>query len=218
MFQELFENYVFQKEKARSYGFKEEVGEYHYQKEILAGAFLLTVVFRDGQMQFQVWDQETKDEYVQVKMEHLKGSFVSKVRELCYECLLEIRSTCFKRQSDLSSQSQRLLNAVAKKYGDGIEHIFKQSPHTGVLRHPENKKWYGVFMKIDYSKLDPKRKGFVEVLNLKQEKVSGFRCLTGVYPAFHMNKQYWISLVLDQTLTDETILNMIDESWRLTRK
>ena len=40
----------------------------------------------------------------------------------------------------------------------------------------------------------------------------------GIYPAFHMNKRYWISVALDDTLSDEEVLKLIEKSWNLTLK
>ena len=43
----------------------------------------------------------------------------------------------------------------------------------GIFRNYKNGKWYGVIMNIDYSKLDSKRRGEVEIIDLKlgKEKV-----------------------------------------------
>lgn len=218
MFQELFDKYLINADRAEAYGFKVKNGVYHYQEEILEGEFLLTVAFTDGQLQFQVWDQEMGDEYIQMQMEQMQGEFVGQVREACQQVLLDIRAACFDAQGYLSDQTQRMLNYVAERYGDHVEYLWERSPDAGAIRHPENKKWYGVFMTIDYGKLDAKRTGAVEVLNLKQENVPSLLAETGIYPAFHMNKKYWVSLVLDNSLADDTIKTMIDESWKLTKK
>lgn len=37
-----------------------------------------------------------------------------------------------------------------------------------------------------------------------------------VFPAYHMNHRYWISAVLDDRLSDDTIMKMIGESFVLT--
>ena len=37
-----------------------------------------------------------------------------------------------------------------------------------------------------------------------------------VIPAYHMNKAYWNTIVLDGTVPAEEIQNMLAESWRLT--
>ena len=42
------------------------------------------------------------------------------------------------------------------------------------------------------------------------------RQIPGIYPAYHMNHKTWISVVLDETLPDEKILELIDTSYQLT--
>lgn len=38
-----------------------------------------------------------------------------------------------------------------------------------------------------------------------------------VRPAYHMNKEHWVSIALDGTMADEEILRLIGDSYRLTR-
>ena len=56
----------------------------------------------------------------------------------------------------------------------------------------------------------------VEVINVKvdQDRIKGYLSRTGIYEAFHMNKKCWGSIILDDTLPDETIQGMIDDSTR----
>ena len=37
-----------------------------------------------------------------------------------------------------------------------------------------------------------------------------------VVPAYHMNKEHWISVILDGTMTDEEIKPLIEDSFLLT--
>ena len=52
-------------------------------------------------------------------------------------------------------------------------------------------------------KLDLTRRG--EVLNIN-----------GVIPAYHMNHKQWISVLLDETVPDETVMELVDDSRRVT--
>ena len=45
--------------------------------------------------------------------------------------------------------------------------------------------------------------GKIEVLNVKSDQVAQFIQQKGIYPAFHMNKKYWVSIPLDGTIADE---------------
>ena len=62
------------------------------------------------------------------------------------------------------------------------------------------------------------RSGLVEAVNLKHNQVADLLSQKGIYPAFHMNKRYWISLALDDSLSDDEILDLLEISWNLTLK
>lgn len=64
-----------------------------------------------------------------------------------------------------------------------------------------------------------KSKESVDVINLKiqPEQGAALHQIPGIYPAYHMNHKTWISIVLDESLPDEKIMALIDESYQLTK-
>ena len=172
----------------------------------------------DKEISFHVYDQETGDLYPQVHMESMRGSFVGAVREACLEVLYQIRKSCFDVQDFICPQTERVMAIVQEKYGNQLEYLWEKSPDTAVLRHESNQKWYVVLMKIPWDRLDKGREGLVEVVNLKHDHVADLLSQKGIYPAFHMTKRYWISVPLDDTFTDEKVLELFEISWDLTRK
>ena len=187
------------------------------------GDFLLQLKLQGDKLDYQVFDQETDDEYVQVKMEAMTGEFVGQVREACQEIFLTIRANCFEEIGFLYEQSSRLQEYVAKTYGGRLEYLWENSSkngnlHAGVFRHQDTKKWYGIFMTIDWSKFENGKTGQIEVLNVKNNQVADLLKKAGIYPEFHMNKKYWLSLPLDDTLTDTELFSLLDKSFELTQK
>ena len=215
---EIFKSYQFNQEKAYAYGFVESSGVWTYSCQILQGDFVMTVSVVDGNLSFQVFDQETGDLYPQVHMESMRGSFVGSVREVCLEILYQIRKVCFDVQDYIFPQTKRIMAQVQEKYGNQLEFLWEKSPDTAVLRHEGNKKWYAVLMRIPWDRLEKGREGLVEAVNLKHDQVADLLSKKGIYPAFHMNKRYWISVVLDDTLSDEEVLELIEKSWNFTSK
>ena len=215
---EIFKAYQFNSKKAKEYGFVENQGVWTYNSTILQGDFLMMLTVKDGDLNFKVYDQETGDLYPQVHMESMRGTFVGSVREACLEVLYGIRKACFEVQDYIYPQTKRIMTRVQEKYEKQLEYIWEKSPDTAVLRHDDNQKWYAVLMKISWEKLDKSREGQVEVVNLKHDQVADLLVEKGIYPAFHMNKRYWISLPLDDTLSDEEVLELIERSWNLTIK
>ena len=215
---EIVGDYQFNQEKARAYGFVEDQGIWIYSSTIMQGDFLMRITVEDSDLMFQVFDQETGDLYPQVHMESMRGTFVGTVREACLEVLYEIRKACFDVQGFLCPQTKRIMAVVQEKYGNQLEYLWEKSPDTAVLRHEDNQKWYAVLMRISWDKLEKGREGLVEAVNLKHDQVSDLLVKKGIYPAFHMNKRYWISVPLDDSSSDEEVLELIEKSWNLTLK
>ena len=215
---EIFKSYQFNKEKARYYGFVENGEVWNYSCQILQGDFSMTASITPDNVSFQVFDQETGDLYPQVHMESMHGSFVASVREACLEILYQIRKACFEVQDFICPQTKRIMIQVQEKYGNQLEYLWEKSPDTAVLRHEGNQKWYAVLMRIPWDKLEKGREGLVEAVNIKHDQVAHLLSKKGIYPAFHMNKRYWISVAFDDTLSDEIVLELIEKSWNLTSK
>ena len=215
---EIFKSYQFNQEKARAYGFVESGGVWTNSFTILQSDFVMTISITTDNVSFQVFDQETGELCPQVHMESFKGSFVASVREACLEILYQIRKACFEVQDFICPQTKRIMVQVQEKYGNQLEYLWEKSPDTAVLRHEGNQKWYAVLMKISWDKLEKGREGLVEAVNLKHDQVADLLLKKGIYPAFHMNKRYWISVPLDDTLSDEEVLELMEKSWNLITK
>ena len=215
---EIFKSYQFNQEKARVYGFIENEGVWTYSILILNSDFVMNVSITTDNVSFQVFDQETGDLYPQVHMESMRGSFVGSVREACLEILYQIRKACFDVQDFICPQTKRIMAQVQEKHSNQLEYLWEKSPDTAVLRHEDSQKWYAVLMRIPWDRLDKGREGLVEAVNLKNNQVADLLSQKGIYPAFHMNKRYWISLALDDSLSDNEVLDLLEISWNLTLK
>ena len=81
-----------------------------------------------------------------------------------------------------------------------------------------NKKWFAVIMEIPKSKIGLNDDGLVNVVNLKCDPllVGSLRSEPGIFPAYHMNKDKWLSVALDGSADDEQIKMLLDMSFELT--
>ena len=113
---------------------------------------------------------------------------------------------------------------MIKKYGDEPEFLWKTTPGTGVFRNPATKKWYLAILDIDRSKIQEKikenEKGLVEIalIKLNPDKVQELIKQEHFYQGYHMNKKYWITVILDETVSDENIMELIEESHSFSTK
>ena len=108
-----------------------------------------------------------------------------------------------------------LLNA----YDVSPEFMWKKHPKYAVFRHPDNKKWFALVMNVDPLKvgINYSPDNEIEVLDVKMnpEEISILQNAAGFKPAYHMNKEHWISIILDQ-FTLEKIIPLIADSFHLT--
>lgn len=111
-----------------------------------------------------------------------------------------------------------LIEHIEATYGAQPEYLWKKNQNFAVFRHPHNEKWFAILMDIPKSKLGIPDDHLVDVLNVKlpPEYLGSVLQLEGVYPAYHMNKEHWVSLLLDGTIPDDEVTNFLDESHNLT--
>ena len=114
---------------------------------------------------------------------------------------------------------EEILSYVKKKFNTEPDYPWAKYPNYTVLRHKKNGKWYGLIMNVPRIKLGLTGKGSVEILNLKcdPELNSLLRSQEGVLPAYHMNKEHWITIVLNRYFPKEDIYNLINLSYDLTK-
>ena len=72
-------------------------------------------------------------------------------------------------------------------------------------------------MNIHASKIMKEDKD-IEILDVKiePEELDGLLKREGFFPAYHMNKKSWITILLDDTVKDQEIKQMLDHSYQLT--
>lgn len=87
-----------------------------------------------------------------------------------------------------------------------------------VLRHKENKKWYAAVLRVNKQKLGLSSDEMTDVLNLKCDPIliGSLLSQNGFHRAYHMNKDKWISLRLDGSVSDDDIKYLLDLSFKLT--
>ena len=203
-------------DKLIQYGFTKNNDSYIYEKEFLDNSFKAIIkIDKDGIINGKVIDNETLDEYTNIRLE-ISGEFVNKVREEYKNILLDIRNNCFDNNYFISEQANRITKYIKDKYLSDPEFLWDKFKGYGVFRNNNNNKWFGIIMNIDLAKLS-NGSGEVEIINvkIKENKVSDLLNKKGYFKAYHMNKKDWISIVLNDTLKDNEILLLVDESYQL---
>lgn len=111
-----------------------------------------------------------------------------------------------------------LVAYIKATYHIDDDHPFLKYPDITVFRHPDNRKWFGVVMPVAKEKLILGAEGWVNVLNIKcpSEILPSFLSERGIFPAYHMNKNHWLTVLLDGGADPETLRFLLDVSFSKT--
>lgn len=121
--------------------------------------------------------------------------------------------------------TNKVIQYIKKKYGAEPEFLWAKTPDNAIFRHKkrfankESSKWFAALLTIPKIKLSIKGGGNIEILNLKCDPVLTSLLIDGknIFPAFHMNKEHWITVLLDGSVKNERIFPLIDFSYNLTK-
>ena len=214
------EEKIFQKTKVNypkllKYGFNKNKDIYTYTKNILNNDFKVIINIEKGKVTGHIIDLNFNEEYFNFRNETFTGNYVAKIREEFENILKDIKNDCFSSKPFIYDQTNRIIKLIKEKYHDDPEFEWEDTPDCAVFKHP--KKWYGIIMHINRVKLDPNTNEDIEVMNVKLDPNEILKLLNqdGFYKAYHMNKKYWITIVLDNTLSDELIMELITKSYNL---
>ena len=109
---------------------------------------------------------------------------------------------------------------IWERYACAADHPWEDSPENAVYRHRDSRKWFALVMDIGKEKLGLEEDGKISVVNVKCDPVlnGSLRGEPGFYPAYHMNKENWITIALDGSAQDEMVCRMVDMSYRATKR
>ena len=103
-------------------------------------------------------------------------------------------------------------------FGTVPDYPFEEDFETAVLRHQDTRKWYAIAMRVSRCKFGQSSDEVIDVINLKlpTEMFGSFDASQGVYPAYHMNKLHWISVLLPDA-PDDVVQFLISVSFEATK-
>ena len=113
---------------------------------------------------------------------------------------------------------QEFLEYCLNTFGTTPDYPFDEDFETAVLRHTDNRKWYALVMRVSRRKFGFDSDEVIDVVNLKlpTEMFGSFGASDGVYPAYHMNKLHWISVLLLDS-PDDVVQFLTNVSFEATR-
>ena len=187
-------------------------------------------------------DNFDETEYALVDVEDSSGKFVGKIKEEYEELLSEFIEKCTMMDIFKSNSAKKVIEYVKNKYDDDL--VFLWDNFEGaVFRNKDNEKWYGAIMKIreksfatstikrmkqdgatsNHMLLNKKNYSdddFVEVIDLHIDKNISKDLIDyeTIFPGYHMNKDNWITIILDKSTNLKKVYKLLDDSYSMTVK
>lgn len=200
------------------YGFKKENNKYVYKTKIQDNQFEVNVIISDKEKYARLIDLENETDFILVDIENSNGKFVGELRYKYNQIIEDIIAKCTSKENFKSKQSEKIINYIKDKYNDELEFLWEKFQDNAIWRNKQNNKWYGVILVISERKLGMQSDKITEVINLRyqKDKIESIIDNNKIFQGYHMNKNNWITVKLDETLKDSEIFNLIDNSYNLS--
>ncbi len=113
---------------------------------------------------------------------------------------------------------QEVMDHISDTYSVEPDFPFQRDDVSCVFRHTGNRKWFALALRIPYRTIGIQKGGEVDILNLKCDPIlmGPLRNKPGFRPAYHMNKDRWITVLLDGSAAREDITALLAMSYDLT--
>ena len=112
---------------------------------------------------------------------------------------------------------QSLIDRISDAFSVEPDYPWFNTPDAAVFRHVDSRKWFGLLMRVSSHSLQIPGDAFIDILNVKCDPllIGSLRQRPGFLPAYHMNKELWITIILND-VSDDDIMELVRKSYDLT--
>lgn len=162
----------------------------------------------------QVFDSATDERYVLFDMPNARGAFLASLREEVQKIVEKIKSACF----EVHDLKEEYLSWLSSHFSAKPDFPWPDTPDYCVFRCP-NEKWFALVMKIKFRQLGLTGEEEVWVVNMKakSETIPELIDRKSIFPAWHMNKKHWITVLLTAATDFEKLCQLTEKSYALVK-
>ena len=112
---------------------------------------------------------------------------------------------------------QSLIDRISDTFSVEPDYPWFNTPDAAVFRHTDSRKWFALLMNVSPRSLRIPGDAFIDILNVKCDPllIGSLRQRPGFLPAYHMNKELWITIILND-VSDVDIMELVRRSYELT--
>lgn len=211
----IFRSAKIKKDSLQAAGFTtSDDNSYEMRVPVSNGAFNagISLSLSDQTLTVQLFDSATGEKYVLFDMPS-HGAFVASLREEVQKIIDDIKAKCFET-NDLKDD---FIAWIKSKFGAEPDYPWPDdAPYSFVFRCP-NEKWFALVMRIKYRQLGLTGDENVWVVNMKadQDAIPNLIDHKSIFPAWHMNKKHWITILLTAVTDFEKLCELTEKSYEL---
>ena len=186
-------------------------------KSILNNEFRVEIRVVEETFEIEVYDNNFNEIYPLFSVDNAVGELVTNVRdevEIIIKEILELTDN----KNAIYNEIKKYIN---KKYSGTMVKPFKSNPNIKAFVTDKNK-WYALILDVEYNKLNKESpiESKVKIINLKHntDHIPMIINERNIFPSYHMNKKYWISVVIDNNIDLDYLKQLIDISFKLVNK
>ena len=215
----LIKNKKLNRTKLLQHGFEVDRNNFIRREKILHDLELTITVDNRGNVTTKIFDADG-ELYTLHCVESASGSFVGAVKAEHERILNEIAAQCFDDEIFSGRQSLKIIEHIHDRFNDAPEFLWEKFPNCAVFRRKDNRKWYALIASVPKKFLQLNGAEEFEILNVRVKPEELDRIFDGekYFRGWHMNKRSWLTMRLDDVLTDEEIFSRLEQSYRLASK
>lgn len=213
MYYSVLDKYEIDLAEALAYGFVINGSILTFRKELSGTEFYIIITISGKEFRVDVFDIETEEEYLPFNVVDNQSGYVNQVREMVDSVINEIIGKCFK----IIDTKNLLMKYCTRTFGTVPETPWEDTPDAYTFKTSKRNKWYAVFLTIPYKSLGIYKKGKLDIVNIKlePERVIELIDIEHYFPAYHMNKKHWLTIVLDKDVNIEQTEELLQCSYAL---
>ena len=214
----IFRSAKIKKESLEAAGFSTTDGVNYTMNTTVSNATFnanITLSLSELTITVHLFDSATGERYALFDMPNAHGTFIASLREEVQQIIDDIKSKCFET-NDLKDD---YIAWIKTQFGAEPDFPWPDTPDYCVFRCP-NEKWFALVMKIKYRQLGLTGDEEVWVVNMKadQAEIPNLIDKKSIFPAWHMNKKHWITVLLTAATDFEKLCELTQKSYELVCK
>lgn len=212
----ILEQYDVDIKKALAYGFVQADDKLILRKALPETEFYAVITLAGKALEVNAFDSDTDEEYLPFNVADNISGYVMSVREKAELLLKDIKAQCLVK----SNVKLQLMDYCSQRFGTVPDAPWPETPENFTFKTARRNKWYALFMTIPYKSLGLAKAGKVDVVNIKlpPAKILQLVDRQHFYPAYHMNKKHWLTVMLQKDADISLVQELLAESYQLVEK